>query len=144
MSHDTFESERYRVERVLEILEHAVNRLGARAHLSVSFLKDAVAFLRRAEEGAYEASQEDDSEPILKACLEYYTAARRALAAMQKALRDLELGDATAATRFARSAREYIFLRRQHLRLDDRLFARAQRRDGALEGIPRASGARRA
>ena len=34
MSHDTFESERYRVERVLEILEHAVNRLGARAHVS--------------------------------------------------------------------------------------------------------------
>ena len=127
MSHDTFESERYRVERVLEILEHAVNRLGARAHVSVSLLKDAVAFLRGAEEAAYEAAQEDDSEPTLSACLEYYTAARRILAAMHETLRDLELGDATAATRFARSAREYIFLRRDHLRLDDRLFARARR-----------------
>ena len=65
MSHDTFESERYRVERVLEILEHAVDWLGARVHVSVSLLKDAVAFLRGAEEAAYEAAQEDDSEPTL-------------------------------------------------------------------------------
>ena len=134
MSHDIFESERYRVERVLEILEHAVSRLGARAQVSVSLLKDAVAFLRGAEETAFEAAQEDDSEPTLSACLEYYTAARRLLAAMQETLRDLELGDAAAATRFARSAREYIFLRRDHLRLDDRLFARAQVRGRALDG----------
>jgi hemerythrin-like domain-containing protein len=134
MSHDTFESERYRVERVLEILEHAVDRLGARAHVSVSLLKDAVAFLRGAEEAAYEAAQEDDSEPTLSGCLDYYKAARRQLAAMHETLRDLELGDATAATRFARSAREYIFLRRDHLRIDDRLFARAQIRGRALDG----------
>jgi hemerythrin-like domain-containing protein len=134
MSHDIFESERYRVERVLEILEHAVSRLGGRTQVSVSLLKDAVAFLRGAEETAFEAAQEDDSEPTLSGCLEYYTAARRILAGMQETLQDLELGDAAAATRFARSAREYIFLRRDHLRLDDRLFARAQVRGRALDG----------
>ena len=134
MTHDTFENERYRVERVLEILEQGVDRLDARAHVSVSLLKDAVAFLHGAEETAYEAAQEDDSEPTLSACLEYYTAVRRPLAAMQEALRDLELGDATAATRFAQSAREYIVLRREQLRLDDRLFARARARGRALDG----------
>ncbi len=95
MSHDIFESERYRVERVLEILEHAVSRLGARTQVSVSLLKDAVAFLRGAEETAFEAAQEDDSEPTLSGCLEYYTAARRILAGMQETLQDLELGDAS-------------------------------------------------
>jgi len=134
MSHDDFEGERYRVERVLEILEHAVDRLSARAHVSMSLLRDAVAFLRGAEETAYEAARADDSEPTLSACLEYFSAVRRPLAAMQEALRDLELGDATAATRFARSAREYVFLRRDHLRLDDRVFARAQMRGHALDG----------
>ena len=78
----------------------------------MSLLRDAVAFLRGAEETAYEAARADDSEPTLSACLEYFAAVRRPLAAMQEALRDLELGDATAATRFARSAREYVFLRR--------------------------------
>ena len=53
---------------------------------------------------------------------------------MEEALGDLQLGDATAAARFARSAREYTFLRRDHLRLDDRLFARAQIRGRALDG----------
>jgi hemerythrin-like domain-containing protein len=85
-----------------------------------------VAYLRRAEEAAYEAAQADDSEPTLTACLEYCAAARRPLTAMEEALRELERGDATAAARFAQSAREYAFLRREHLRLDDRLFSRAQ------------------
>ena len=133
MSHDTFESERCRVGRVLEILEHAVNRPDARAYVWVSLWQDAVTFLRRAEEAAYEAAQEDDSEPIPSACLDYFKAARRPLAEMQEALRDLGLGDATAATRFMRSAREYIFLRREHLRIDDRLFARAQVPGRALD-----------
>ena len=52
MSPDNFESERERSERVLEILEHAVARLDARAHVSLNLLKDAVTFLRRAEEAA--------------------------------------------------------------------------------------------
>ena len=133
MSHDNFESERYRIEHVLEILEHAVGRLTARAHVSITVLKDAVAYLRRAEEAAYEAAQADDSEPTLTACLEYCAAARRPLAAMEEAILELELGDATAAARFARSAREYAFLRREHLRLDDRLFSRAQIRRRAVD-----------
>ena len=126
MSHDNLEPERYCIEHVLEILEHVVDRLSARAHVSISLVEDAVEYLRRAEEAAYDAAQADDSEPTLMTCLEYCAAVRRPLTAMEEALRQLELGDATAAARFARSAREYAFLRREHLRLDDRLFARAQ------------------
>jgi hemerythrin-like domain-containing protein len=135
MSHDDFESERYRVERVLEILEHAANRLDFRAHVPLRVLQDAVAFVHASEETAYEAAQADDSEPALSACLEQHTAARRPLAAMREALEMLERGDAAAAARFARSAREYIDLRRAHLRLDDRLFARAPKRRRALDGL---------
>jgi hemerythrin-like domain-containing protein len=134
MSHDDFEDDRYRVERVLEILEHAVGRLDARAHVSVPLLKDAVTFLRRAEEAEYEAAQVDDSKPMLSACAEYQTAARLPLAGMEKALRDLERGGRAAEARFARSARQYIDLRRGHLRLDDRLFASAQARRRAVAG----------
>jgi hypothetical protein len=125
MSHDDFESERYRVERVLEILEHAAGRLDLRAHVPLRVLVDAVAFVEASEETAYEAAQADDSEPALSACLEQHMAARRPLAAMRAALQSLERGDASAANSFARSAREYVDLRRAHLRLDDRLFARA-------------------
>ena len=133
MSHDDFEGERYRVERVLEILEHAADRLDLRAHVDLTVLQDAVAFVHAAEETAYEAAQADDTEPAFSACLEQHAAARRPLAAMREALRSLEGGDASAAGRFVRSVREYIDLRRAHLRLDDRLFMRTPKPRRALD-----------
>jgi hemerythrin-like domain-containing protein len=128
MSHDDFESERFRVERVLEILEHAARRLDARAHVPLTVLKDAVAFIRVSEESAGETAGSDDSEPALTACVEQHQAAMAPLAAMTRALDALDRGQASAASRFAQAAREYIDLRREHLRIDDRLFARARRR----------------
>jgi hemerythrin-like domain-containing protein len=125
MSHDDFEDERYRVEQVLGILQHAADRLELRARVPLTVLKDAVTFVQGSEDVAYEAAEADDSEPALSACLEQHTAARRPLAGMRKALTSLEHGDASAAAQFAKSAREYVDLRRAHLRLDDRLFARA-------------------
>ena len=127
MSHDTFESERFRVERVLDILEHTVQRLDGHAHVPVTLLRDALTFISRSEASAYEAAQLDDSEPALSACLEQYALAKRPLTAMTDALRALERSDLGAAARFARAAREYIDLRREHLRIDDRLFARLPR-----------------
>jgi len=125
MSHDDFESERSRVERVLEILEHGADRLDSRAHVPLMVLKDAVAFVQTSENAAHDAVQSDDSEPVLSACIAQHKAARGPLAVMGEALGSLERGDASAAARFARAAREYVELRRTHLRLDDRLFARA-------------------
>jgi len=128
MSHDTFESERFRVERVLDILEHAAARLEARGQVPTALLQDAVAFLLASENAAYEETQQDDSEPTLSACLDQIAAGRHLLTKMQTSAGALEKGDDDAALRFVRQARDYIERRRTHLRLDDRLFTRGSRR----------------
>jgi hemerythrin-like domain-containing protein len=132
MSHDDFESERYRVERVIEILERAATQLEAGGRIPLSVLTDAVAFVNRSEEAAYEAMLDED-EPALSRCLEQHTAVSRPLATMQEALAALAGGDASATVRFARAVREYVKLRREHLGVDDRLFARASRPLPAVE-----------
>ena len=105
MPHDDFENERDRIEHVLEILERTAERLDARKHVPLTMLRDAVTFLRRAEDAAYEAAQMDDGEPASSACLDHHAAARQPLAAMQDALGALEVGVASAAARFAHGAR---------------------------------------
>jgi hemerythrin-like domain-containing protein len=126
MSHDNFDSERDRVERVIEILEHAAAHLEAGGDVPQSVLDDAVAYINRSEEAAYE-SMLDEDEPALSRCLEQHTAVSRPLAIMQDALAARAAGDATAAVRFAGAVAEYVKLRREHLAADDRLFARASR-----------------
>ena len=133
MSHDDFESERDRIERVIEILEHAATQLEAGSQVPLSVLNDAVTFISRSEEAAYEAMLDED-EPALSCCLEQHTAVSGPLATMQEALTAVADGDATAAVRFARAVAEYAKLRREHLALDDRLFARASRSVAAVGG----------
>ncbi len=132
MSHDTFESERYRVERVIGILEHAATRLEAGEHIPLSVLTDAVAFINRSEQAAYEAMLDED-EPALSRCLREHTAVRRPLAMMEETLAAVAAGEKGSAGRFARAVAEYARLRREHLAGDDRLFARASRRAAAVE-----------
>ena len=132
MSHDDFESERDRVERVIEVLEHAATQLQAGKHVPLSVLDDAVAFINRSEEAAYEAMLDED-EPALSRCLEQHTAIAGPLATMQEALAALAGGDARAARRFAAAVADYATLRREHLALDDRLFARASRSAAAVD-----------
>jgi hemerythrin-like domain-containing protein len=131
MSQDDFEGERRRVERVLGILEQGVSRLEARSYIPLSVLRDAVEFIGASEDAAYDAAQNNDVEPPLSSCVEQHTAARAPLRSMTEALQALEGGDGAAAARFSRCAREYIQLRREHLRLDDRLFLRAVARAGS-------------
>ena len=125
MSHDAFETERFRVEQVLEILEHAARRLDDGEDVPLSLLKDAVAFVRASEEAAYEAGELDDSRPPLTACLQEHAAAWPLLKAMEESLPAPAHEDAVAADRFAQAAHDYVAQRREHLRLDDRLFATA-------------------
>ena len=54
MSPDDFESERYRMERVIDILEHAVTGLEHGEHVPVPLLRDALTFIHTSEENAYE------------------------------------------------------------------------------------------
>jgi hemerythrin-like domain-containing protein len=125
MSHqDEFQTERHRVERVLEILESIAARLEGRRYVPLTLLGDAVEFVRASEDAAYEASQTDEEGPPLSACVEQHVAARVPVREMQQAVRALETGETAAADRFAQFAREYVRLRRDHLRLDDRLFLR--------------------
>jgi hemerythrin-like domain-containing protein len=128
MSHDVFETERSRVERVLEILERTADRLESGAGVPLPVLGDAVEFIRATEDAAYEAAcSSEDEGPPLSACVDQHIAARAPLTAMQEAHAALRGGDATAGAAFAGAAREYVRLRREHLRLDDRLFAGAPR-----------------
>lgn len=123
--HDHFENERYRVERVLQVLEDAAARLEARASVPLTLLDDVVAFLRATEEAAYEATEDADGDLPLSACVEQHIAARAPVNGMQDAVRSMRDGDTTAARRFAEFARNYSRLRREHMRADDRLFAGA-------------------
>lgn len=132
MARDNFESERYRVERVIEILEHAATRLEAGDHIPLSLMTDAVAFINRSEEAAYEAMLDED-EPALSQCLEQHTVVTRPLAVMQDALAAFARGEKGSARRFGRAVAAYVQLRREHLAADDRLFARASRRIVAAE-----------
>jgi hypothetical protein len=127
MSHDDFETDRYRVDHVLQILESAADRLQLRANVPLMVLNDALEFLTASEEAALAAAQADDDRPTLSACLEQHWAARLRLTAMQEALLSLQLGDASAAGRFADFTRQYVQLRREHMALDDRLFASARK-----------------
>jgi hemerythrin-like domain-containing protein len=128
MSHDVFDTERSRVERVLEILERSADRLDAGAAVPLHVLGDAVEFIRATEDAAYEAACScEDEGPPLSACVNQHVAARVPLTAMQEAGLALQRGDTSARTTFARAARDYVRLRREHLRVDDRLFASAPR-----------------
>jgi hypothetical protein len=127
MSHDNAESDRYRVEHVLQILDDAAERLRARSNVPLMVLNDAVEFLTASENAALDAAQADEDRPTLSACLDQHWAARLRLTAMQAALLCLKVGDASAANRFADFARDYVQLRREHMQLDDRLFASARK-----------------
>jgi hemerythrin-like domain-containing protein len=132
MPYDDFESERYRVERVIEILERAATQLEAGAHIPLSVLTDAVAFINRSEEAAYEAMLDED-EPVISRCMEQHMVVSRPLATMREALAALIGGDAAAIVPFVRAVAEYVKLRREHLAVDDRLFARVSRAAPAVE-----------
>jgi hemerythrin-like domain-containing protein len=131
MSWDHFAGKRQRLERVLSILEAAAGRLEAGAVLSVRLLEDAYEFVRASEEEGYEASQSSDGQPPLSFCVEQHIAARIPIRGMQQALSGLKWGEASAGDRFARYAREYVALRRAHLRRDDRLIRRARAGESA-------------
>jgi len=83
-------------------------------------LKDVVTFIRRSEDAAYEAMKTDEDEPALSACLEHHAAVRPPLSTMEVSLAALAGGDASARATFVRAVHEYVTLRREHFRLDDR------------------------
>ena len=73
------------------------------------------------EDAAYEDARKADGRPALAGCIEEHVAARVPLAGMEHALRGLAAGHRSAAVAFAKSARDYAKLWREHVRADDRL-----------------------
>ena len=123
MLRDDYSTERYRLRRVLDILEDTTNRISVRAHVPPSLMRNVVGFIRATENNAYSDTEETESDPPLSACVRQHIAARAPLEAMERSLAALELGETRATAEFVRAARTYIQLRREHLRADDQLFA---------------------
>jgi hypothetical protein len=131
---DRFKDERAKIEQALDTLERVAARIDA-GHLltprnvggdPTAMLKDArrtVAFLTASEEAAYEASQASAGEPVLSVCVDEHDAARVLLRKLDAALAACERLDPGAGAAFARKARAYAHLRREHMKRDDRLFA---------------------
>ena len=126
MRRDDFDTERKRLEQVLNILERVADRLDANEHVPLPVIRDTVDFIRAIESSAYDASQEDAGELPLSECVQQHAAARVPLSVMTRAFLDVEGGNAAAASTFVFAAREYIRLRRDHLRADDQLFLTAK------------------
>jgi hemerythrin-like domain-containing protein len=126
MSHtDRFDRQRSRMERVLEILEYAADRLDRRTYVPMSVLGDLLEFIDASEEAAFEASQVSAGEPALSSCVDQHIRTHVPIEGMRQAFRALDDGEAAAAARFVRYARDYVRLRREHQLADDRLFARS-------------------
>jgi hypothetical protein len=130
---DLFKDERAKIEQALDTLERVAARMDAGQLLTpraaagdpAALLKEArgtVAFLAASEEAAYEASQASAGEPVLTVCVDEDEAARVLLRKLDVALTACERFDAGAGAAFARKARAYAHLRREHMRRDDRLF----------------------
>jgi hemerythrin-like domain-containing protein len=133
---DLFLDERAKIEQALDTLERVAARIDA-GHLltpreaagePTALLKEArrtVAFLTASEEAAYEASHASAGEPVLTVCLDEHDAARVLLRKLDAALAACERLDPGAGAVFARKARAYAHLRREHMKHDDRLFTHA-------------------
>jgi hypothetical protein len=130
----TCEGERGRIELALDILEYAATRLDSRSYVPMSVLTDVVTFIDASEEAAFEALLTGDASASC-CCANQYGLAHVALGGMRQALRALDEGEAAGAIRFVRFARDYIRLRREHMRLDPNLFERAPIRRCEPDGV---------
>jgi hypothetical protein len=118
---DLFKQRRAQTELALETLERIARLVDAGEPPSAQ-AATTVAFLAGLEEAAYDASQVSAGEPVLAACVEARKKARVLLQKLKAAL-DEKRGDTATDSVFARTAREYVQLRREHMEFDDRLLS---------------------
>lgn len=120
---DRFKDERAKIEHALDALEKAATRIEA-GDAPNEQTAQTVAVLIDTEEAAYDDSEIGDDEPVLSVCVAEHEAARVLLRRLKAALDARERGDIAAGKLFARNARDYVSLRREHMKRDDRLFAK--------------------
>lgn len=119
---DLFKQRRAQTDLALETLERIARLVDAGEPPSAQ-AATTVAFLAGLEEAAYDASQVSAGEPVLARCVEARQKARVLLQKLKAALDERERGVTAAGSVFARTAREYVQLRREHMELDDRLLS---------------------
>ncbi len=120
---DLFTDERTRIEQALDALAGMAVRIES-GETPTEQADRTVAFLTESEEAAYDASQISEGEPVLSVCVAEHEAARVLLRKLRLALDARQRGDTAAGPVFAQHARDYVSLRREHMRRDDQLFAR--------------------
>jgi hypothetical protein len=119
---DLFKDERATIERALETLEGMAAQVEAGAPVPAQATA-TVALLNETEEAEYDASQNYEDKPVLTVCVAEHEAARVLLRKLRLALEARERGD-TAGAVFVQLARDYVQLRREHMKRDDQLFTR--------------------
>jgi hemerythrin-like domain-containing protein len=120
---DLFTDERAKIEQALDTLDRIAARIDA-GEPPPAQTAATVARLNESEEAAYDASEISAGEPVLTLCAAEHEAARILLRKLKLALAARERGDTAAGRVFAQNARDYVQLRREHMKRDDRLFAR--------------------
>ena len=123
---DRFKQRRAQTDLALDTLER-IARLVDGGEPPSTQAATTVAFLAGLEETAYDASQVSAGEPVLAACVEARKKARVLLQQLKAALDERDRGDTAAGSVFARTAREYVQVRRDHMELDDRLMSEETR-----------------
>jgi hemerythrin-like domain-containing protein len=136
MSHrDSFVgAERLRVENVLGILTAIADRLETKHEVTTRLIGDAFEFVRAYEQGRLDDTGAGAGEPHLRLSVDHHLAARIPVRGMHQAVVALDRGDTSARDRFARYAREYVQLTRDHFRRSDRLFSRRHARTISRQG----------
>lgn len=119
------------IERVLDSLEIAANRLSAGQTLPVDFFFTAVDFIRNFADGCHHKKEEgilfvamdangmsQDTEP-LSIMLDDHEQGRRLTRAILEGTERAQHGDATAMRQVRQSALDYVALLREHIQKED-------------------------
>lgn len=131
-------SEHRVIERVLDVLQRIAERVELGNALDVDSAQQAIAFFRGFADRCHHAKEEEYFFPAVEAkgfprhggptgvMLYEHEQGRKCIAGMDQALGGVAAGEAGAAERFVRHARDYIDLLRQHIMKEDSvLFAMA-------------------
>lgn len=119
------------IERVLDSLETAVNRLSSGQTISMDFFLTAVDFIRNFADGCHHKKEEgilfvamdangmsQETEP-LSIMLEDHEEGRRLTRAMLEGAERVQAGEATAISQIIQNARDYVALLREHIQKED-------------------------
>jgi hemerythrin-like domain-containing protein len=131
---DVLLEEHRAIEKMLNVLEAVAGRLERREPLPEGTVRDLLEFFRVFADGVHHQKEEaflfpalvahdrDAASPPIDAYLAQHDIGRGYMREMVEASREMERGVASAAAAFAASARDYIGMLREHIRIEDHYF----------------------